>query len=504
MLRARATVAAIPLLLAALAAATAVNVGQPLGRAPVYGLFAEVSDVVHGRAPMVDTSATNGWLSLDLLGAVFSFAAPSEGRVMLATSALAAVCAVLFVGLAFAISRSVLVGTFAATAAVLAAVLGPEVADAYAPSSGALTLVLPLAVALVAGLGAGSRAARQATLLLVGVGVAWGPASALLTLVAAGGAVSAWAPQDRRRALRLTGPVVALALVALGVLSLAQSGALPSPGAIWTALDPASRLDEPGPATLAAVAWGVLALVAAALAVRPPQDAEARMIAGARAAAGLAVVIGLWAVLAGSTVGLGYALALAATVVAARSRVAGVVVLVLVVATLSSFTERWERTALYDALPHQVLSKVGLGPHVGGSLRYDLELLWRVTPRVDDPVLALATRRGDELLLLGDPGATAQLLAGTGAASLLPVGDPTRPRLAGHLRGRIDDALDTLPDGARLLTRSDWYDAARAGIDLQPTTAVFQALQRVVAQRRTVETGRGNGAVLLTLRPRVR
>lgn len=493
---ARATAVAVPLLAAGLAASVAFNVTQPATRLPVLGLLVEVGDVAHGRTPLVDTSATGGWGSLELLGALFSVVAPSEGRLMLATSGLAAVCAALLVALAFVVSRSVLTGLLAAAVAVCAAALGPVVPDSYAPTSGALTLVAPLATVLVAGLGVTHAWARTATLVLLGAGLLWSPAAAALTIAAVLAGASGWDPEDRSRAVRSVPRVVVGALALAALLALVQSGSLPSPGDVWRSLAPVSRMDEPGPETFAVLLWLAAAVGAAVLTARGRE---------ARAAVAVGVVLGAWAVAAGSAVGLGYALALTAAVVAARvPAAAGLVVLVLTVAASADLPARWQKTALYDALPHAVLAKAGLGAHVGGSLRYDLQVLENPRAAPPDPLLRAATRIDGGLLLLTDAVGTAQLLEGTRTVSLLPVGDPGREELADHLRERVDEVIRELPDGARLLTRADWLDAARSGAPAPQATAAHQALRRVVALRRPVEIARVDGAVLVTLRPRPR
>lgn len=500
-------VLAVPLALAA--AATGFSVLQPGAREATASLVVEVVDVARGRVPMIDTSSTNGWLSLDVLGALFAVLAPSEGRMVLVVSALAAACAALLVVLALLAGRSPAAGVTAAVAAVVAATLGAPLPDAYAPSSGALVLVVPLAAAACAAGGVSSGRWRVATLALLAVGAVWSPATALLTVLAVAAGVVGW--PDRRRWVRRGALVIAGSLLTYLLAVLARAGTLPSIATLWDALLPTGRLDEPPPVPGAGTGWLLLAILAVLVVRRRRADVDRRAAAALRAATVLCVAVGLWACLASSTVGLGYAVASGALVVLGgagpgiRGRLVAAGAVVLVVVFVGATAEdRWTRTALYDALPHQALAQIGFGEHAGGALRYDLDLLWRLRRAEGDDVLGdSVTREGSAVLVAVDAVALARAMGDADVVSLLPVGDPTRPRLPRNLRGRVGEAVARLPDGARLLARADWWDLARRGEVPADQTAVFEALERVVTSRRVVEAARGPGVVLLTLRPRI-
>jgi len=508
-----------PLILApaaALAAAATLCVQPTITSDAARSLYFEVSDVAHGRVALVDTAAGGGWGALDALGAVFALGpAATPGRVLFAASVLGAIAAALVVWLASGLApRSTRRALLGAAAGVTVLTLAAPLPDALAPASGALTLVVPvLALAVCA------RPRPRAALLLLVLGAWWSPPAALLTCVAVALSSREWPAAARRHLAGRAHVAVALGLTAFAASALIRTGSLPDAGAVLSAIVPHRGAPDPGPSLLAVLVAGAgigAALVAGAgigaASVRgaglttSPHRAEPVT----HAAIAVAALIATWAVLAGSAIALAWATALALVVLGSRAQrarqVLGVLALtVLAVLPPGHVEQRWKATALYDAMPHRLLEHVGFGPHVGRSLRYDVEVLTD-RPRLTDanPFVRAVRSAHGRLRFLADPEASAKVFAATDSATAIPLGDPLRDDTPAFLRDRGDRAIDDLPDGARVLTRLDWYLIARFAAPAQyPPGPAFRALRRMIATRRVVPLDTGNGAVLLSLRPRI-
>jgi len=153
--------------------------------------------------------------------------------------------------------------------------------------------------------------------------------------------------------------------------------------------------------------------------------------------------------------------------------------------------------------------------HVGGgafgrSLRYDLRVLASnplLTPDAmlaASPLIPAVTRRGDRVLVVLPGPQQAESLAFVDRGGLLALGDPTTNAVVGRLRGRLRDAVDGLPDRARILTREDWLAEAVAGRG--PATGdengARQALRLLHERFEPRVIQRGSGLVVAELRRR--
>ncbi|WP_372792161.1 hypothetical protein, partial [Paraconexibacter sp.] len=86
---------------------------------------------------------------------------------------------------------------------------------------------------------------------------------------------------------------------------------------------------------------------------------------------------------------------------------------------------------------------------------------------------------------------------------VLPLGDPTRDELPVFLRGPLDEAIDALPDGARLIARTDWVAAAVANTwPPRPAGPAYDALLRLLQRRKLRTLGSAGGATLVEVGPR--
>jgi len=477
-------------------------------------------DVVHGRTPLVDTASRGGWGAIDALGAIFALAPLGYGTLALAVSAAAAACALLVLTLAIYVVRPRAAAVAIGMAAGLVGSLAGPLADAAAPSSGALTLMIALLGVVAAVLGSDRVRWRRCVPLICALGVLWSAPAAALTLAAVAAGSSGWPVQARHGLARRCAVACAAAIAAYAAVAVLRSGALPDPRLILATSPFGASPGEPeaSSATLLLALVAALSLGVACWAWRgaAAASAPARTVSAVRATAALAGLLATHGLIVRAPVEIehaaGLALLLAGIVARTRGARGTALFAISLMAVLAcagpTIVDRFRTSALYAAIPHQPFDAL----HVGGgafgrSLRYDLRVLASnplLTPEgvlVASPLIPAVTRRGDRVLVVLPGPQQAESLAFVGRGGLLALGDPTTNAVVGQLRGRLRDAVDVLPDRARILTREDWLGEALAGA--APATdgddGPRQALRLVLERFEAHVTKRSGGLVVAEL-----
>ncbi len=352
---------------------------------------------------------------------------------------------------------------------------------------------------------------RRCVPLICALGVLWSAPAAALTLAAVAAGSYGWPMDARRELARRCAATCAAAIAAYAAVAIARGGALPDPRLIVAASPFAASPGEAGgsAATVLLALVSALSLGVAWWARRSaPASAPARASTAVRATAALAALLATHGLIFGAPVEIAHAagLTLLLTAIVAHTRGARGTTLFAVSlgAVLAcggpTMVDRFQTSALYAAIPHQPFDALQVGHGAfGRSLRYDLRVLASRPLLTPDATLAAAslipaaTRRGDRVLVVLPGPQQAESLAVTDRAGLLPLGDPTTSAAAGPLSRRLRDAVDDLPDRARVVTREAWLAEAAApapvGGDDGPRRALRLLLERFAPHVVTRRTG---------------